>query len=404
MKLIYQISVLSYSFLIHIASFFNPKAKQWVEGRKNIFNLIASTIKPSDKIAWFHCASLGEFEQGKPVIEGFKKKYPDHKILITFFSPSGYELRKNYGNADYVFYLPIDTKKNAKKFIKTIQPNVAFFVKYEFWNFYLEELFNKKIPTYLISGVFRKNQLFFKWYGAWYKKMLAYFNHFFLQNKASENLLKEIGYSNATISGDTRFDRVYENSLSPEELPIIKAFKSDQKIIIGGSSWPEEENILAKYYQSNQSNFKLIIAPHNIAENHIQQIEKLFNNNCIRYSEATLKNIGAQNVLIIDNIGILSNIYQYTDIALIGGGFTGALHNILEPTSFGNTIFFGPKHQKFHEAQNLINAGGAITISTEFDFAKSINEIIPKLDIIKKQNIAFIANNKGATNIILSKV
>ncbi|TXB66851.1 3-deoxy-D-manno-octulosonic acid transferase [Vicingus serpentipes] len=404
MKLIYQISVLSYSSLIHIASFFNPKAKQWVEGRKNIFNLIASTIKPSDKIAWFHCASLGEFEQGKPVIEGFKKKYPDHKILITFFSPSGYELRKNYGNADYVFYLPIDTKKNAKKFIKTIQPNVAFFVKYEFWNFYLEELFNKKIPTYLISGVFRKNQLFFKWYGAWYKKMLAYFNHFFLQNKASENLLKEIGYSNATISGDTRFDRVYENSLSPEELPIIKAFKSDQKIIIGGSSWPEEENILAKYYQSNQSNFKLIIAPHNISENHIQQIEKLFNNNCIRHSEATLKNIGTQNVLIIDNIGILSNIYQYTDIALIGGGFTGALHNILEPTSFGNTIFFGPKHQKFHEAQNLINAGGAITISTEFDFAKSINEIIPKLDIIKKQNIAFIANNKGATNIILSKV
>jgi 3-deoxy-D-manno-octulosonic-acid transferase len=404
MKLIYQISVLSYSFLIHIASFFNPKAKQWVEGRKNIFNLIASTIKPSDKIAWFHCASLGEFEQGKPVIEGFKKKYPDHKILITFFSPSGYELRKNYGNADYVFYLPIDTKKNAKKFIKTIQPNVAFFVKYEFWNFYLEELFNKKIPTYLISGVFRKNQLFFKWYGAWYKKMLAYFNHFFLQNKSSENLLKEIGYLNATISGDTRFDRVYENSLSPEELPIIKAFKSDQKIIIGGSSWPEEENILAKYYQSNQSNFKLIIAPHNIAENHIQQIEKLFNNNCIRYSIATLKNIVAQNVLIIDNIGILSNIYQYTDIALIGGGFTGALHNILEPTSFGNTIFFGPKHQKFHEAQNLINAGGAITISTEFDFAKSINEIIPKLDIIKKQNIAFIANNKGATNIILSKI
>lgn len=404
MKLIYQISVLGYSYLIRIASLFNSKAKLWINGRKDIFNQIQSQVNSTDNIAWFHCASLGEFEQGKPVIEAYKLKYPNNKILVTFFSPSGYELRKNYEGADYVFYLPIDTKSNAKKFTEIIQPNVAFFVKYEFWNFYLEQLSNEKIPTYLISGVFRENQLFFKWYGAWYKKMLHYFTHFFVQNTKSEMLLKEIGFNNTTISGDTRFDRVYQNSLSPEELPIIKAFKNDQKIIIGGSSWHEEEIILAKYYQTNQSNFKLIIAPHDIAENHIQQIEKLFNNNCIRYSKANEQNVLNENVLIIDNIGILANTYQYTNIAFVGGGFTGALHNILEPTSFGNLILFGPKHQKFHEAQDLINNGSAFIIKNEIDLNKIISEKISNLNEIKMINKAFISNNKGATNIILKQI
>jgi 3-deoxy-D-manno-octulosonic-acid transferase len=404
MKLIYQISILGYSYLIRIASLFNPKAKLWVDGRKNIFKQIQSQVNPTDNIAWFHCASLGEFEQGKPVIEAYKAKHPTTTILITFFSPSGYELRKNYEGADYVFYLPIDTKSNAKKFIEIIHPSVAFFVKYEFWHFYLEQLYQQKTPTYLISGVFRNDQLFFKWYGAWHKKMLHYFTHFFVQNSESETLLKKIGFNNTTVSGDTRFDRVYENSLNTIKLPIVEAFKNNQSIIIGGSSWQTEEKILANYFLSNKSNFKLIIAPHDISENHIKQIESLFKGKCIRYSKANEQNVVNENVLIIDNIGILANTYQYTDIAFIGGGFTGALHNILEPTSFGNAILFGLKHQKFHEAQDLINNGGAFTIKNKIDLDETIIKISSQIEFIKTQNLNFIINNKGATNLILNKL
>jgi 3-deoxy-D-manno-octulosonic-acid transferase len=402
MKLIYQISVLGYSYLIHIASLFNSKAKLWVDGRKNIFNLIQSKINTGEDIAWFHCASLGEFEQGKPVIEAYKIKHPETKILITFFSPSGYELRKNYTGADYVFYLPIDTKSNAEKFIKIIQPNIAFFVKYEFWHFYLQQLYQQKIPTYLISGVFRTDQLFFKPHGTWYKKMLNYFTHFFVQNIESESLLKKIGFNNITVSGDTRFDRVFENSLNTIKLPIIEAFKNNKQIIIGGSSWQTEEKILANYFLNQTANFKLIIAPHDISENHIKQIEGLFKGNCIRYSKANEQNVVNENVLIIDNIGILANTYQYTDIAFIGGGFSGALHNILEPCSFGNLVLFGPNHQKFHEAQNLINCGGAFTIKDEIDLGKTITKISSQIEFIKTQNRNFIINNKGATKLILN--
>lgn len=404
MKLIYQISILGYSFIIRIASIFNSKAKQWIDGRKNIFNLIQSEINPTHNIAWFHCASLGEFEQGKPVIKGFKEKYPDYKILITFFSPSGYELRKDYKGADYIFYLPIDSQKNAKRFISIVKPKIAFFVKYEFWHYYLKELNQQQIPTFLISGVFRSDQLFFKWYGAWYKKMLHYFTHFFVQNNESAKLLREIGFNNITISGDTRFDRVFDNSLKSIELPIIKAFKNNAPIIIGGSSWQPEENILAKFYLNQNSNFKLIIAPHDISKNHIKQIESLFKNNCIRYSNATEQNITSKNVLIIDNIGLLANIYQYTDIAFIGGGFTGALHNILEPCSFGNLILFGPHHQKFHEAQELIDFGGALSVSNELDFKNIVTNFSPTLNEIKSQNKSFIENNKGATKLILKSL
>jgi 3-deoxy-D-manno-octulosonic-acid transferase len=402
MKLIYQISVLGYSFLIRIASLFNSKAKLWVDGRKNIFNLIQSKINSNEEIAWFHCASLGEFEQGKPVIEGFKQKHPHFKIVVTFFSPSGYELRKNYEGADYVFYLPIDTKKNAQKFTTILQPKIAFFVKYEFWFHYLKELHLQQTPTYLISGVFRENQLFFKWYGTWYKKMLYYFTHFFVQNTESETLLKKIGFNNITISGDTRFDRVFENAINTIKLPIIEAFKNNKQIIIGGSSWQAEEKILANYFLNQTVNFKLIIAPHDIAESHIKQIETLFKGNCIRYSKATEQNVGNENILIIDNIGILANAYQYTEIAFVGGGFTGALHNILEPCSFGNLVLFGPNHQKFHEAQDLVTNGGAFVVTNEIDFTEIISKNTTKIDAIKAQNRNFIFNRKGATKLILN--
>lgn len=404
MKLLYQISVLSYSLIIHLASFSNKKAKQWVEGRKNIFIELEKVINPEDKIAWFHCASLGEFEQGKPVIEAFKNKHLNHKIFLTFFSPSGYELRKNYEGADYVFYLPIDTYQNAKQFISIVKPNIAFFVKYEFWFFYLQQLRLTNTPVYLISGVFRNDQLFFKWYGAWYQNMLGFFNHFFLQNQESAHLLKSIGHTNFTVSGDTRFDRVYQNSLNAIELPILRAFKDNTSLLLVGSSWQPEEKIVASYLQKNNSKYKVVIAPHDISEKHIKNIESLFKKNCVRYSNASLSSVSSKKVLIIDNIGILAHAYQYADIAFIGGGFSGALHNILEPACFGNAIIFGPYHKKFHEAQAFINNGGAFSVNDLKSFENTINSIQSRKDTIKNLNLSFVKDNIGATNSIINAI
>ncbi|MCB9334955.1 MAG: 3-deoxy-D-manno-octulosonic acid transferase [Flavobacteriales bacterium] len=404
MKLLYQISIFSYTIAIHLASLFNEKAKFWVLGRKNIFQKIKSEIKTDETIVWFHCASLGEFEQGRPVIEAYKMKFPNEKILITFFSPSGYKLRRNYEKADYVFYLPIDTAKNAKRFIDIIKPKKAFFIKYEFWNFYLKELKKNNTPTYLISGIFRENQLFFKWYGKWYQQMLKSFTHFFVQNKTSLQLITNLGFNNVTLTGDTRFDRVFDNSLQTTKLPIIESFKNNQRIIIGGSSWPTEEQILADYFKSSSNPLKLIIAPHDVSENHIKKIEHLFHNNCIRYSKATEQNVRDEKVLIIDNIGILANTYQYSDIAFIGGGFTGALHNILEPCSFGNLILFGPQHHKFHEAQNLIENGGAFTVNNNNELENLVTKKMDQLTQIKSNNLQFVEDGKGAVDIIMNSI
>ena len=405
MKLIYQIFILGYTFAIRMASIFNLKAKQWLVGREKIFDKLHSEINQTDTIVWFHCASLGEFEQAKPVIEGYRLKYAEHKILITFFSPSGYELRKDYKGADYVFYLPIDTAFNSKRFIEIVQPIKAFFVKYEFWYFYLHTLAAHQIPTYLISGVFRKNQLFFKWYGTWYRKILACFTHFFVQNESSKELLIEHGYNHVTVSGDTRFDRVFDNMLHPTELPVIKAFKNNQPILIGGSSWPTEEKIMAQYISNSQTDVKLIIAPHDVSEKHVEQIETLFkDHDCIRYSVADEQNVTLKKVLIINHIGILAHTYQYTDVAFIGGGFTGALHNILEPCSYGNMVLFGPHHFKFHEAQDLINDGGAVVIANATELSKVMAPTNLNLSKIKDQNRSFIEHHKGATQLILDQL
>ncbi len=397
----YHIFITIYAFAIKVASLFNTKAKLWIDGRKRIFEKVKTTIHIDDEIVWFHCASLGEFEQAKPFIEKFKIQYPNFKILVTFFSPSGYELRKKDGLLDYVFYLPIDSLKNAKTFISLIKPKMVFFVKYEFWYNYMNELKKHQIPVYLISGVFRENQLFFKWYGRWYKKVLDGFTHFFVQNEASKTIIISQQYQNVTLSGDTRFDRVYENSLNPKELPIIEAFKGNKMLIVGGSTWQDEEDILAKFNTTN-AQFKLIVAPHNINKTHITQIVQLFKGNCLLYSNATIENASKFNVLIIDNIGILSNIYQYTDIAFIGGGFSGALHNVLEPVSFGNAIIIGPKHKKFHEAQDLINDNIAFETKNFIEFNTTINSIIPNLHKIKLKSTQFIKQKTGATDVILN--
>jgi len=396
----YHIFISCYAFGIRIASLFNAKAKLWVDGRKHILQQIKSSIKNEDEIVWFHCASLGEFEQAKPVIENFKINFSTYKILVTFFSPSGFEHRKNDSLIDYVFYLPIDTKKNAKAFIKMVQPKMVFFVKYEFWFNYIMELKQNNIPTYLISGVFRENQLFFKWYGTWYKQVLNGFTHFFVQNENSKNILLQHHFTNVTLSGDTRFDRVYENAIHPKELPLIEQFKGNDILLVGGSTWQPEEQILANYSVLNP-NFKIIIAQHDISENNILTIEKLFNKNCLRYSQTNENNVNSQPFLIIDNIGILANIYQYADIALVGGGFTGALHNILEPASFGNVVLFGAKHQKFNEARELITAKGAFEINNETDFGMKMNTILANLNFYKNNSKMFVMKNIGATNTVI---
>ncbi len=398
MIIFYHISILLYAFGIRIASLFNQKAKLWINGRKHLFQKVKTTINSSEDHIWFHCASLGEYEQAKPIIEKIKLQYPSYKILVTFFSPSGYELRKNDSLIDYVFYLPIDTVSNSKSFIELVKPKMVFFVKYEFWYNYILQLKAKNIPTYLVSGVFRNDQLFFKWYGKWYKNVLNGFTHFFVQNEASKTLLIEHGFKNTTLSGDTRYDRVFENSLNPKKLPLIAKFKGDNFLMVGGSTWQPEEQILSSF---SNPDFRIIVAPHDINESHIKQIEQLFKHKCLRYSNATLENVLKERVLIIDNIGILSNIYQYGDISIIGGGFSGALHNILEPACFGNVVLFGPNHIKYHEAEELINYKGAFEINNESDINMIVDSLLNKFDTYKKNSSNFVKNKIGATSKIL---
>ena len=406
MRFLYQLSIYFYYFAALIVSIFKPKAKLWIQGRKDLLRTLENEIKNNDEIYWFHCASLGEFEQGKPIIDRLKIKNKHCKIIITFFSPSGYEARKEYEHADWVYYLPIDTPKNARQFLDIVQPQQAFFIKYEFWFNYLYELKQRGIPTYLISGIFRKDQLFFKWYGFLHKKMLGYFTYFFLQNADSKELLATISITNTTVSGDTRLDRVYENSLQPKSLPLIEQFKENKKVIILGSSWRKEEEIIAEYIQSSKKEFKFIIAPHDINTQHIEAIKKLLKNDYICYSAMEEVHTSSKKVLIIDNIGLLSHIYQYTDIALIGGGFKNALHNILEPASFNNAILFGPQHDKFPEAQELIKTGGAYQINDLDDLIGVINRLTLENNLEETQTKAsdYIKNGIGATKIIFNNL
>lgn len=406
MKFLYQISLFFYSLLVKIASLFNHKAKLWVKGRKNTFAYLKTHLSPDDEICWFHCASLGEFEQGKPLMEKIKQTHPHKKILVTFFSPSGYEYRKNSPLADFVCYLPNDNAKNARKFIRLVRPKQAYFVKYEFWYFYLKELYNTNIPTYLIAGVFRPNQPFFKWYGAFHQQMLGFFTHFFLQNKVSEELLQGIGFTNTTTSGDTRIDQVFDNSQSPKQLSLIERFTQKNPTIILGSSWEKEEEIISEYIATTDKKFQYIIAPHDISKSHIEHLKNMLTVPYLLYSEATSENILNHSILIIDNIGMLANCYQYTDIAFIGGGFSGALHNVLEPAAFGNAILFGDKINKFHEAQALIDAYAAFSISSLDDFIAVVNHLMMKENMENTQNAAkkYIVENVGATDRIWEEI
>ncbi|MEE4197976.1 MAG: glycosyltransferase N-terminal domain-containing protein [Bacteroidales bacterium] len=409
MSRLYYLGIQIYFGLIFMAAPFNQKARLWIRGRKKLLKKIKSRIHPDDKTAWFHCASLGEFEQGRPLIEAFKEKYPDFKILLTFYSPSGFEIRKNYQHAEYIFYLPLDTPRNAKKFLDQVNPKIIFFIKYEFWYFFLKEIAQRQIPLYLVSGIFRKEQRFFKSFNKKSRKMLGFFTHLFVQNNASKELLYSIGINNVTITGDTRFDRVYTIAKQAKELPLIERFKENSKVFIAGSTWKPDEEIIGNYYHKHPEKFKLIVAPHEVASQNVERIIKLFasQNNVIKYSEASIQNIHQAEVLIIDCIGLLSSLYQYGEIAYIGGGFGKGIHNILEAATFGMPVIFGPNHEKFQEAIDLIRLGGAVPVQNENDFEQVTNRIIDDKKLLKeKAEIAsgYVKQKTGATQKILSSI
>lgn len=409
MRTLYSIIIHCYNFILNLASLFHPKARLWVNGRKNIFDQLKLKLSKFDRehsVIWFHCASLGEFEQGRPLIERYRSLHPQSIILLTFFSPSGYEIRKNYSGADVICYLPIDTPACSKRFLDIVKPSAAIFVKYEFWFNYLDELKKRKIPTYLVSGIFRDKQHFFKPYGAWFRKQLGSFSHFYLQDKHSEELLHSIGFANTNVVGDTRFDRVSEIAKSVKQFPWIESFKGSSAIIVAGSTWPQDEELLSEL---EFKNYKLIIAPHEINENHIKSIETVFrkrNIKCIRYSNVSENNIHDAQILIINNIGMLSSLYQYGTIAYIGGGFGKGIHNILEAATFGLPVIFGPNYQKFAEAVELSNLGGAFSINSKADLEKVFHLLHDEQVLKTASHISkyYVESRTGATEKILISI
>lgn len=415
MFLFYNLLVHLATFFIKILALFSPKMKLFVDGRKTVFDQIKKKIQPSDATIWFHAASLGEFEQGLPVIEKLKLKYPTHKIVVTFFSPSGYEVRKNHPIADCIVYLPMDTKKNALQFLSLVHPEMVFFIKYEYWPNYLNELKKKAIPTYLISGILREKQVFFKWYGGFYRNCLQTFTYFFVQNESSKKLLQSIGFQNVKISGDTRFDRVVSILERDNQLDFIADFKNNQQLIVIGSSWPKDEELIVKYINQADEKVKFIIAPHNIKKEQIQELQNSILKKTILFSEKEKRLKQVQNVkisefqvFIIDTIGILTKIYSYADIAYVGGGFGNpGVHNILEPATFGIPIVIGPNYSHFAEATALVHLKGCLSISTENELKIAFDLLLQKEEErLEKGHICstFVQMNKGATSIILNHI
>lgn len=408
MILLYKTGIFIYSFAIKIASLFNEKAKQFIQGRKNWKSILESRIEKDARYIWFHAASLGEFEQGRPVIEEIKNQFPEYKIILTFFSPSGYEIRKNYTGADIICYLPIDNKTNAKNFINLVKPEKAFFIKYEFWHFYINELKNQNIPLYIISAIFRDGQHFLKntLWGKWYRKSLFKFEHFFVQNETSLKLLSGIGLSNISVAGDTRFDRVAAIAKAAKKISIVEKFKGNDLLIVAGSTWKADEELLAEFINQSK-NIKFIIAPHEVTNSNVNRLLQLLKKPTISYSNINETNIKTHDVLIIDSIGLLSSLYQYSNIAYIGGGFGVGIHNILEAATFGMPIVFGPNFDKFKEAIDLTSEGGAFSITNYGELKRIFDRLTSDQILLKNaseisQN--YVAKNVGSTKFIIKKV
>ena len=399
-------------FILKIVALFSKKIKLFVEGRKSVFKILSNKIKYYDKTIWFHAASLGEYEQGLPVMERIKSRFPNHLIVLTFFSPSGYEVRKNNTLADVTVYLPLDTQTNVEQFMKIVRPDMAFFIKYEYWPNYLNALQNREIPTYLISGIFREKQVFFKWYGGFYRKALDAFEHFFVQNSSSKELLLKLGKTNVTVSGDTRFDRVFAILNQNNQLDFIEKFKNNTLTVVVGSSWPKDESLLVDYMNSS-NNVKFIIAPHNINKDQIADLKNQISKKTMLFSSINFNDLDASklneyDVLIIDTIGILTKIYSYADIAYVGGGFgKPGVHNILEPATFGVPIIIGPNYSHFAEATALVKMEGCTSISNQGELNETFDKLLQNSDIrLEKGHICstFVEMNKNATEIIMNYI
>lgn len=407
---LYSISIRSYPVVLRLVAPFHAKARRWLTGQQGLLDTIEHTLsraKDRRPIVWFHAASLGEFEQGRPVMEAFRDAYPQYRMLLTFFSPSGYEVRKDYSGADYVFYLPIDTPANARRFVQVVKPSLVFFIKYEFWANYLYELRQANIPVLSFSTIFRTDQLFFKSYGGFYRHLLQQFNHLLVQNQESVDLLKSIGITNVTLAGDTRFDRVAQTVATVRALPVAEAFKNGQPLLVVGSAWPLDMDVLIPFLNQFTQPLKVIVAPHEIDTDTIADWQKRLTQPSVRYSTvdpADLSGLADKRVLFIDNVGMLSSLYQYGEFAFIGGAFREGLHNILEAATFGMPIFFGPVYDKFQEAVDLVAEGGAFPVRTVDELQLAFTR--QYIDRSKAAQITrlYVQRNIGATARVMNIV
>jgi 3-deoxy-D-manno-octulosonic-acid transferase len=405
---VYQVFIWLYRCGAMALAPFNQKARRWLSGREYVFEGLKKKFVPRErKTIWFHCASLGEFEQARPLLEAVRRLYPQYYILLSFFSPSGYEVRKNYEGADYVCYLPLDGARSAARFLEIVQPSLVIWIKYEYWHFYLKALQRNHIPLLLVSGIFRPEQPFFKSWGNFHRAMLGRFSFLFVQNAVSKKLLDNIGYAaNTAISGDTRFDRVITIAAEAAAMPRVAQFLGGQPVVVAGSTWEEDEEVL-DHFANTHAGIKFIIAPHEIDEEHLQDIEKLFHKS-IRYSALTGYTDPSVNTLIVDNIGMLASLYQYATVAYIGGGFgNDGVHNVLEAAVYGRPVVFGPVYEKFAEAVDLVEAGGAFDIGNALELEQTINDLLNNKDAYQEAAAAaaaYVYANKGATSVIMSYI
>lgn len=401
----YSLAIYIYMLCAGVVSLFNRKARLLIRGHRDTWRILRSQIDDGHYV-WFHAASLGEFEQGRPLMERLRREHPEKRILLTFFSPSGYEVRKNYEGADVVCYLPFDTPLNARKFVRLAKPEMAFFIKYEFWRNYIDVLYHQEIPVYSVSSIFRENQIFFRPYGYKYARVLRRITHLFVQNEASRELLKRLGVTQVSVVGDTRFDRVIDIRRQARELPVAEAATRQGHVIVAGSTWPPDEDILIPYFNSHPD-CRLILAPHVVSEDHLREIEQKLQRPALRYSQATPESAAKADCLLIDGYGLLSSIYRYATVAYVGGGFGVGIHNVPEAAVYGVPVFFGPNNRKFREARELIEAGGCFEIHSADDFNRQADRLFADAQALTQAGQAagrYISNNAGATDAVFSVV
>ena len=402
----YQLIISLYTLGVAVASLFNPKARKMWKGGREAFRVLRREVDGGQRYVWFHAASLGEFEQGRPIIERLRAEHPEYKILLTFFSPSGYEVRKNYEGADIVCYLPLDTYFGARKFLSLVHPEMAFFIKYEFWWNYLHILKRRGVPVYSVSSIFREGQVFFRWYGGRYYKVLTRFTHLFVQNEVSRELLATLGIHNVTVVGDTRFDRVIEIFEQAKQLPLVEAFKQGRPVLVAGSSWQPDEDIFIPYFNAHPE-MKLIIAPHVIGESHLTEIIGKLRRPCVRYTQATPETAAAADCLIVDCFGLLSSIYRYGEMAYVGGGFGVGIHNVLEAAVYGVPVLFGPNNQRFQEARQLLATGGSFEVTDAASFDSRMDRFLTDAAYLSdcgKRSGEYVHGRAGASDKVLQAV